>query len=375
MDEQKTVSQPRDLYQEATNRIIAAIEAGTSPWQKPWTNVETGPLRNGATGNAYHGINTVMLYCAALERNFTDPRWLSFKQCQAAGYKIKKGAKSERVYFYKPMMVDEIDKASGKPVIDAATGKARQREIPFLQSTPVFNAQEIEGIPPLGPGDAKFSPIAAGEEILKRCPVEIRYGGNSAHYSPSTDTIAMPERDQFKQPEEFYATLAHESIHATGHVSRLNRDFGKRFSDDIKARAFEELIAEMGSVQLAMETGLPSKIDNHANYVSHWLTVLKSDKKALFIAAAKSAQSVDYVMGRPSYEAKADAAKDAASESKVTAAADAPKPTAKAQPALPDEIAKPTSEALSAVSAKMKKLREKQKAQEERPSVSRGMQM
>lgn len=375
MDEQKPVSQPRDLYQEATNRIIAAIEAGTSPWQKPWTNVETGPLRNGATGNAYHGINTVMLYCAALERNFTDPRWLSFKQCQAAGYKIKKGAKSERVYFYKPMMVDEIDKTSGKPVIDAATGKARQREIPFLQSTPVFNAQEIEGIPPLGPGDAKFSPIAAGEEILKRCPVEIRYGGNSAHYSPSTDTISMPDKGQFKTPEDFYSTISHEILHSTSHVTRCNRTeaLGNRFGD--AAYSMEELTVELGSFMLSNETGLPSKIENHASYIEHWLKVLKSDKKAIFIASAKASQACDFIMGRPAYEAKADAAKEAASESKATAAADAPKPTAKAQPALPDEIAKPTSEALSAVSAKMKKLRERQKAQEERPSVSRGMQM
>lgn len=215
MDEQKSASQPKDLYQEATNRIIKAIESGTSPWQKPWTNVATGPLRNGATGNAYHGINTIVLMSAALGRNFTDPRWLSFKQCQVGGYKVKKGAKSERVYFYKPMMVDEIDRTTGLPVIDSATGKARQREIPFLQSTPVFNAQEIDGIPPLGPGDAKFFPIAAGEEILKRCPVEIRYGGNSAHYSPSTDTISMPERGQFRQPEEFYATLAQSRFRQT----------------------------------------------------------------------------------------------------------------------------------------------------------------
>ncbi len=27
---------PRDLYQELTDRIIAALEAGTRPGQKPW---------------------------------------------------------------------------------------------------------------------------------------------------------------------------------------------------------------------------------------------------------------------------------------------------------------------------------------------------
>jgi antirestriction protein ArdC len=368
MDEHnaKPAKQPIDLYQQATDRIIKALEAGTTPWQKPWNNIATGPLRNGATGNSYHGINTLMLLCAGMERNLNDPRWISFKQVQQNGWKVKKGAKAERVYFYKPMRVDEIDKASGKPVIDAATGQPRQREIPFLQSTPVFNAQEIEGIPPLGPGDAKFSPIAAGEEILKRCPVEIRYGGNSAHYSPATDTIAMPDKGQFKMPEDFYATLAHESIHATSHASRCNRTeaLGNRFGDN--SYAMEEMIAELGSFMLANETGLPAKIENHASYLENWMKVLKADKKALFIASAKASQACDHIMGRPAYDAKA--------EVKNETKAEAPQPVA-AKPELPPEIAAPASEALSAVSAKMKKLRERKQAQEEKPTVPGGMRM
>lgn len=297
---------PRDLFQEATDRIIKALEAGTTPWQKPWADVNTGPLRNGATGNAYHGINPLLLHCASMERGFTDPRWLSFKQCQEKGYKVKKGAKSERIYFYKPLMVDERDPTTGQFVIDAATGKPRQKQIPFLQCSPVFNAQEIEGIPALAAGDYKFSPIEAGEEIVKRCPVEIRYGGNRAFYNPASDIIAMPNREQFKSAEAYYATLAHEMIHSTGHQDRCPREFGKRFGDD--QYCFEELIAEMGSIQLGMETGLPTQIDHHASYIDHWLRVLKSDKKAIFTAAAKASQAVDFVMGRKAPAAKAEAA-------------------------------------------------------------------
>jgi antirestriction protein ArdC len=176
----------------------------------------------------------------------------------------------------------------------------------------------------------------------------------------------MPERDQFMQPEEFYATLAHESIHATGHTTWLNRDFVKRYGNDIKTRAFEELVAEIGSVQLAMETGFSSKIDNHACYIDKWLTVLKSDKKTLFNAAAKSAQAVDYVMGRQANDARAEA-KDVS----TTAAHE----SLRTKPSLPSEIAAPASEALSDVSAKMKKLRAKQKIQVESPSVSKCLGM
>lgn len=361
------VSTPRDLYQEATDRIIKALEAGTTPWQKPWENVDAGPLRNGATGNIYRGINLPLLYCASLERGFTDPRWVSFKQAQENSWKVRKGAKSERLYFYKPLEVDERD-AAGQPVMDPATGQPRKKQIPFLQAAPVFNAQEIEGIPPLAPGEVKFPPIEAGEAILQRCPVEIRYGGNSAHYNPTADTIGMPERSQWKSSEAFYATLAHEIIHSTGHKDRCNREFGQRFGDH--AYGMEELTAEMGSWQLSMLTGLPSQIDNHASYIDHWLKVLKADKKALFVAAAKASQAVDFVMGRPAMTAEArqgntrEAARQVVRD--VVKSAPLTPPIMPPIPAAGDPAVPPTV----AVVAKLRARRAKQQAEEAAPEVT-----
>ena len=344
----------RDLYQEATDRIIKILETtGAAPWEKPWENVATGPLRNGATGNFYHGINTVMLYCVSLERGLTDPRFVSFNQAKVNGWKIKKGAKAERIYFYKPLMVDERDFTSGQIVIDAATGKPRQKQIPFLQATPVFSAHDIEGMPPIGPGDVSFSAIESGEAILKRSPVEIRYGGNSAHYNRMADIIALPDKDQFNSPEALYACAAHEIIHSTGHESRCNREFGKRFGDN--AYAFEEMVAEMGSLQLAMETGLPSKVENHASYVQHWLNVLKSDKKAIFTAAAKSSQAVDFIMGRQpdaKVEQKAEAAPSAKPIETPKIVIPSPAPAPK-----PESVMIPST---VAVVAKLKERRAKQ---------------
>ena len=91
-------------------------------------------------------------------------------------------------------------------------------------------------------------------------------------------------------------------IHSTGHESRCNREFGKRLGDS--AYAVEEITAQMGSLQLVLETRLPSKIENHASYIENWLTVLMGDKKAIFVAAAKSSEAVDYVMGRQGLDAK-----------------------------------------------------------------------
>lgn len=299
-----TATVPLDLYQEATNKIIKALEAGTTPWQKPWSNVNAGPLRNGTTNHIYHGVNSLLLSCASLERGFTDPRWLSYKQSQDNGWKVKKGAKAERVYFYKPFVVDERDVATGLPVIDTATGRPKQKQIPLIKSALVFNAQEIEGMPALVAGDNSFTPIEAGEEILCRSPVEIRHGGNAAYYNHAADFIAIPNKEQFESPESYYSTLAHEMLHSTGHESRCNREFGRRFGDN--AYAFEEMVAEIGTVQICLETGLPHSIEASSTYIQNWLDVLKSDKKAIFTASAKSGQAVDFVMGRQSLEVEAD---------------------------------------------------------------------
>ena len=306
MNEFTPQSKPRDLYQEVTDKIIAALESGTTPWQQPWKNVNLGALRNGVSRKPYRGINTLLLYVSGMVNHRADPRYVSFKQCQQNGWKVKKGAKSERVYFFKPMMVDERDSASGLPVIDAATGKPRQKQIPYLQTTPVFNAEDIEGIPQIVAGEENFTPIEAGEALIQRCPVPIHYGGNRAFYNPKDDVITMPPKAQFEHAEDFYSVAAHEMLHMAGSSTpkRLCREFGKRFGDD--AYAFEELVAEIGSLTISNSCGLPAKIDNHASYIEHWLKVLRQDKKAIFLAAAKAGEAVDYLMGKPQLDATAE---------------------------------------------------------------------
>lgn len=38
----KTAGPRRDHYQEVTDRIVAALEAGTPPWRKPWDPDKSG---------------------------------------------------------------------------------------------------------------------------------------------------------------------------------------------------------------------------------------------------------------------------------------------------------------------------------------------
>jgi antirestriction protein ArdC len=54
----------RDIYQEITDRIVTALEAGTVPWLRPWKDGTAGSALepfNAATGRPYNGINLLVL--------------------------------------------------------------------------------------------------------------------------------------------------------------------------------------------------------------------------------------------------------------------------------------------------------------------------
>ena len=67
-----------------------------------------------------------------------------------------------------------------------------------------------------------------------------------------------------------------------------------RFGKD--AYAAEELIAELGAAFLCADLAVtPSLREDHAAYIDHWLKIMKGDKKAIFTAAAKANQALDYL--------------------------------------------------------------------------------
>ena len=92
----------------------------------------------------------------------------------------------------------------------------------------------------------------------------------------------------------YYATLAHEVTHWTGHAGGCARDLAGRFGDH--AYAAEELVADLGAAFLCPDLELASqpRLD-HATYVQSWLTVLRSDKRAIFTAAAKAQAAADWM--------------------------------------------------------------------------------
>ena len=85
--------------------------------------------------------------------------------------------------------------------------------------------------------------------------------------------------------------------HWTGHESRLDRQFGKRFGDE--AYAFEELVAELGAAFVVGHVGfVDAMIEDHTAYVESWLKVLKNDKTAIFTASKQASLAYDFIIGK-----------------------------------------------------------------------------
>ncbi len=289
---------PRDHYQEVTDRIVAALEAGTRPWQRPWNpDKAAGPAMpfNGATRRRYRGINLLLLGMSVLAHGSGDPRWCTYRQAAGRGWQVRRGERGTTVFFYKQLQIEDRSAP--------AEAEDRTRRIPLLRAYTVFNGSQIDGIAPfIAPSldEAPWQRPDATDIILRNSGADIRIGGERAFYSPGTDHIQLPPEAAFASAEGWSATALHELDHWTGSKKRLNRDLTGRFGSLEYAR--EELRAELASVYIGTTLGLPTDIPNHASYLASWINVLKEDRKEIFRAAADAQRIADYCLAfHPDY--------------------------------------------------------------------------
>lgn len=289
----RKASAPRaDLYQAVTDRIIAALEAGTKPWARDWA----GGLQLRACGKEYRGINQLLLSLTAMQGGYLSPYWLTFKQALDLGGSVRKGERSTEIVFYKQLTFEDRDQA------DAGEGEGEEsgtRSVRLLRSYRVFNADQCDGLPDRFKGSQLATPgkqrDEAAEAALRSSGATIREGGVQAFYNPGGDFVQLPPFDLFASVGGYLATMAHELTHWTGHSSRLDRLKGSRFGSPDYAR--EELVAEIGAAFICARLGIAGEhIDNHAAYLASWLKVLRSDKRAIFTAAAQAQTAADLVL-------------------------------------------------------------------------------
>lgn len=152
----------KPFAEEFAEKICKALEENNAPWQKEWSGHTTIPY-NAITNKPYRGSNSLNLYMCDND----DPRWLTYKQAESQGWQVKKGAKGERITFYKSREEKLVLDDEGKPVLDEE-GKPKKEEVLLEKGIAsvavVFNAKDIEGIPPLELKNKNmdFTPIELG---------------------------------------------------------------------------------------------------------------------------------------------------------------------------------------------------------------------
>lgn len=286
------------LLNETAMTVINLMETEGVNWSKPWVNTTR---KNGQPisiyKREYSGINRWILGMKMSLNDWQSPVFATFKKWKEVGATIKKGEKATSVFLFKNF-VKKIENDQGE-----------EEEILLRKSDtfPVFNADQVEGWNGnwLEPEEEielskDWNDVELADLIVNNTGATIHYKDQDhAFYSPSSDVIVMPTKEQFKDQNGYYGTMFHELIHWTGSDSRLARTFGKRFGD--KKYACEELVAELGA---AMLSGI-ARVDatpraDHAKYLNTWIKGLKDSPSLLMKAASKAEEASQYIIEQSS---------------------------------------------------------------------------
>ena len=107
---------PTDIYTSVTNQIISLLKEHQQNFDQPWISLDQDQdyARNPTTGNYYQGINQFLLCIALRKKQYTKNMWLTFKKAQNMKAKVKKGAKSLPIIFYKTAHIDDCRSNRGE---------------------------------------------------------------------------------------------------------------------------------------------------------------------------------------------------------------------------------------------------------------------
>lgn len=276
--------------------LIEQLKQGTAPWQKPWDAGAANQFvpNNPITGNRYKGINALHL----MAQGYDDQRWLTYKQAQGVDAQVRKGEKGTGIQYWKFTEEQTKKDDNGKPVLDTDGDPVKvvvRLERPKVFFATVFNAEQIEGLPPIEHKEQTWNAIERAEQILQSSGADIRHGAGHAFYRSSSDSIHLPDKGLFPEADKYYATALHELGHWTGHESRLDRDLVHPFGSEGYAK--EELRAEIASMILGDELGIGHDPGQHAAYVGSWIKALQDDPLEVFRAAADAEKIQEYVLG------------------------------------------------------------------------------
>ena len=299
-----------EILKKFADMMVKIIKkANANNWKKGWMGVNGSiqGLPQNISGRTYSGGNSFFLMFNTAEKGYKTPVYMTFKQAKEQNLHVKSGEKSVPIFKWGLSIKDENGKRVSEEDYNAMSQEERvtMDVRPFPKMFHVFNIDQtnLEEVnkkrydaivarfqtPEQEVKDTEGMYVRMFEQKAWHANIQYDKPADQAFYRPSTDTIVLPMKEQFKlgkTPEEvyhdgmeYYSTALHEMAHSTGHESRLDRKFGAQGTDNY---AHEELIAEMTSALVGSTMGFDRKIlENNANYLSGWLSRLRDKPETI----------------------------------------------------------------------------------------------
>ena len=285
------MSKTKDFLNDFSKTLASKLQSTNGKWDCIFKRGSM-PI-NASTAKRYRGINWLMLNYETEQKEYSKPIFSSYKQWASLKGQVKKGSKGTPIVFYRPIM--QPSKIDPSKEVNAGC---------ILNYSKVFNIDQVDLT------ESKYKPdeFKSGKQysidqidtFVKATKVEIKNSeGHGCYYNQTKDFINMELKTNFKDTKEsdatihYYSTLFHELTHATGHKNRLDRK--NKFDDNKKSYAYEELVAEIGSIFFGFEFNITKTIrDNHAKYLNSWIKALQNDYTFLTGATAQAQKAVDY---------------------------------------------------------------------------------
>ncbi|MEB1409468.1 ArdC-like ssDNA-binding domain-containing protein [Xanthomonas euvesicatoria] len=268
-----------DRAAEGTGIFVKHIEDGVCPWQQPQSKPLEWP-RNELRGTPYHGFNAIALAMSG----YDDPRWCTFDQAAAKGWRVRAGEKATSIFMWK---VQEKDTGTfdddGEPIT---------QKFPLLCRFKIFNFAQISGPEPHQPHqltDTQARKLA--EPIVETVGMTVTESATEPMgYNPERDSLVVRPRIAYPSEKHYCAALMNGVLAVAAHEAVIGLALPAEAAMTDHQRAQRDLRVEIARSMLAMRTGLPLSPPVAVKDAAI-LTLLQSDRREVF-RAAKDAENI-----------------------------------------------------------------------------------
>jgi len=280
-------------------KLEGAIQGDKIPWHKHWKGGKSDMPSNLVSKKSYRGGNVIMLWVEAMSNGWTDLRFATRKQLMAKKMSIKglKNGTGVSIKFFKPT---KYTKKNDEGDEEEHYGRTlRYYEVFCVEQCEDYVAPVVETVEEIVPTSDMMEHM--DEYVASQSTLDYTRVGDKACYMPLEDKIVLPPHEAFTDTMGEVMTAIHEAVHSTGYATRLNRNLKSRFGSP--EYAYEELIAELGSLIVTLTLGGEFKPDlvaeenaNNVAYLQSWLKACKDKDKALNKAFGDAQKAADYIL-------------------------------------------------------------------------------